>query len=36
MENPVKVDKSSTDAYRAMLGVEKHLAKCSIKKSLQS
>ncbi|WLD12724.1 carboxymuconolactone decarboxylase family protein [Planctellipticum variicoloris] len=35
MESRVKVDKSSMDAYRALLGVEKYLAQCSIEKSLR-
>lgn len=34
MESRVKVDRSS-DAYRALLGVEKYLAKCSIEKPLR-
>jgi AhpD family alkylhydroperoxidase len=35
METRVKVEKSSTDAYRAMLGVEKCLAQSAIEKSLR-
>ena len=35
METRVKVDKSNTDAYRAMLGVERYLAQCRIEKPLQ-
>ena len=34
METRVKVDKSNTDAYRAMLGVERYLAQCQIEKPL--
>lgn len=35
MEARISVDKSNTDAYRAMLGIEKALAKCSIEKPLR-
>jgi AhpD family alkylhydroperoxidase len=35
MTSPVKVEKSSSDAFRAMLGVEKSLSHCSIEKSLR-
>lgn len=35
MKSRVVVDKSSMDAYRAMLGVEKHLSQCSIEKPLR-
>lgn len=35
MENRIHVDQSSTEAFRAMLGVEKYLARCSIEKSLR-
>lgn len=35
MESRIKIDMSSTSAFRAMLGVEKYLAQCSIEKSLR-
>ena len=35
MTSHVKVEKSSSDAFRAMLGVEKSLSHCSIEKSLR-
>lgn len=35
MEARLKVEKSSTESYRAMLGVEKSLAHCSIELSLR-
>jgi len=35
MESRINVEKSSTNTYRAMLGVEKSLAQCSIEKSLR-
>lgn len=35
METRVKVEKSSMEAFRAMLGVEKALERCSIEKSLR-
>jgi AhpD family alkylhydroperoxidase len=35
MDNATLTLKTSNDAYRAMLGVEKYLAKCSIEKSLR-
>lgn len=35
MENSVQVEKSGTDAFRAMLGVEKYLARCRIEKPLR-
>lgn len=35
MESRIKVEKSSTDAYRAMLGVEKVIAQGSIEKSVR-
>lgn len=35
METRIKVEKSSMDAYRAMLGVERALEKSSIEKSLR-
>ena len=35
METRVQVDKSNTEAFRALLGVEKYLSKCSIEKPLR-
>jgi len=35
METRISIDKSDTDAYRAMLGLEKALAKCSLEKPLR-
>jgi AhpD family alkylhydroperoxidase len=35
MEVRTKAGKTSTDAYRAMLGVEKYLSQCSIEKPLR-
>lgn len=35
MESSTKAAKTNTDAYRAMLGVEKYLAQCSIEKPLR-
>jgi AhpD family alkylhydroperoxidase len=35
METRVKVDKSNTEAFRAMLGVERYLSHCQIEKPLQ-
>lgn len=35
MESRLKVDKANTEAYRALLGVEKYLAHCSIEKPVR-
>lgn len=35
MVNQINIDMASTEAFRAMLGMEKYLNKCSIEKSLQ-
>lgn len=35
METRIKVEKTGTDTYRAMLGVEKAMARCSIELSLR-
>ncbi len=35
MHSQVNVDKANSETFRAMLGVEKSLAKCSIEKSLR-
>ncbi len=35
MNQPIKIDKTSTPAYRAMLGIEKALSQCSIEKPLR-
>lgn len=35
MQTPIQVDKTSSEAYRSMLGVEKYLAHCSLEKPLR-